>query len=378
MADARRFVWNWGLERKVAHYRVTGRNLSRAELSRQLTQLKHRHAYLWLQGIDSQLLQQGLDDLNLAFRAFFAGRARFPRFKRKRTTKATFRIPQRVRLEDGRVRVPKVGWIRARVSRTLPGPSGAARFVRDGRGRWLVSFVVACPVEKHVPSDPLRVVGVDVGIRSLVTTSAGEEFGNPRRHRAHQRRLAREHRSLSRKEARGRNRAKQRLRLARLYRRIAAQRLDYVHKMTTYLVRGHDVVCLENLNVTGLARTKLAKDVHDASFREIRRQLTYKADWRGRICVAVDRFYPSSRLCGRCGQRNKELLPSERVWQCQCGAVHDRDLNAAKNIRDEGIRLLGAAGGHSDAENACGADVRLPKAAVGHEAGIRSGSECQE
>jgi len=225
-----------------------------------------------------------------------------------------------------------------------------------------------------------RAVGIDLGVRTFATLSDGTRVANPRFHRASQQALKRAHRALSRKQRGSRNRERQRVRVARLHRRVACRRNDFLHKLTTELVRKYDVLCLEDLNVLGLARAKLSRSVQDAAFAEFRRQVTYKAGWAGKRMVLVNRFYASSRICSTCGGTNTQLRPSERSWRCSCGASHDRDLNAALNLVAEGVRQLHAAAGLADAENACGADVRLPREAVGSEAGI-SGShnrECQE
>lgn len=181
MAGARRFVWNWGLERKVKHYRRTGRNLHRSELRKEMQQLKRRPETAWLQTVDSQLLQQALDDLHWAFRAFFARSSGFPRFKSKKDHAAGFRIPQRVRVENGRVRVPKIGWVRVRPSRRIAGRSGGARFKRDATGRWFVSIVSWFEPEPTKPIDraSMDAVGVDLGVSTFATLSNGILVANP-------------------------------------------------------------------------------------------------------------------------------------------------------------------------------------------------------
>jgi putative transposase len=374
MAGARRFIWNWGLERKIEHHRRTGANLTRVELRQEMQQLKRHSQTVWLLDVDSQLLQQALDDLHRAFRAFFSRRSGFPRFKSKKDPVAGFRIPQRVRVENGRIRIPKVGWVKVRPSRQIRGRTGGARFKRDATGRWFVSIVswFDAPPERLPNGESPDAVGVDLGVRTFATLSDGTRIANPRFQRGSNRRLKRAHRSLSRKRRGSRNRARQRARVARLHRRTACRRSDFLHKLTTRLVRENDIVCIEDLNVRGLARAKLAASVLDAAFGEFRRQVTYKAKWTGKSAVVVNRFYPSSRICCMCGATNTTLRTTEASWTCACGAIHDRDLNAAINLLTAGMRQWNAAAGHADADNACGADVRLPKEAVGDEAGIRA------
>ncbi len=369
-AGARRFVWNWALEQRLAHYHATGKSLDRSELSRRLTGLKKRPATAWLNQIDSQALQQALDDLHRAFKAFFAGRSGFPHFKSRKSGKDSFRIPQRVRLEKSRLYVPKIGWVRLRVSRPLEGVAGAATFKRDASARWFVSIACRSSVgERTRHPGALNAIGIDLGIRRLATLSSGKTIPNPRAWRSAERSLRRASRSLSRKQRGSRNRARERVRVARLHARIAQRRNDFLHKATTDLIREFDLLCIEDLNVRGLARTKLSKDLLDAGLREFRRQLTYKSDWNGRLLITVDRFFPSSRLCSRCGRRNADLRLSDVRWSCRCGADHDRDLNAAINLLARGLEMRADAG-HADAKNARGASVGIPKGAARSEAGI--------
>jgi putative transposase len=171
--------------------------------------------------------------------------------------------------------------------------------------------------------------------------------------------MRRAQRVHSRRTKGSRNKAKARARVARLHRRVAHQRADFTHKLSTKLITDHDVVCIEDLSVRSLARTKLAKSVHDAAMGMVKRQLLYKGRWHGTHVVCVDRFYPSTQLCHVCGFKNEDLELVDRLWICpQCGTMHDRDLNAALNIRDEGLRILAV--GHTESQNACGRPVRPP------------------
>lgn len=201
------------------------------------------------------------------------------------------------------------------------------------------------------PPAPERVVGVDVGLRELAVFSDGTRVPAPKQYRRAERKLKRLQRQLSRcqKGSRGRERARQAL--ARQHLKVANQRKDLHHKLSSALVRQYDAIAVEDLNVKALGRTNLSKSVHDAGWAQLRFQLSYKARWAGKHLVAVGRFFPSSRLCGACGAINNGLALAERVWRCGCGAVHDRDLNAARNIRDQGLRIL-LADGTSDSQNA--------------------------
>ncbi len=315
--------------------------------------------------VDSQLLQQALTDLGRAYTNFFERRARFPRFKSRKRDQARFRIPQRVVLRDGRLYCPKLGWIRVRQSRPIgPGETiKSATSKQTATGQWQVTLVA----EFEAPALALaslrpdaNVVGIDLGLKTFAVCSDGRVFESPRAYRAQQRKLRRAQRAFSRCEKGSANRAKQRLKVARIHEKSRNVRNDFLHKTTSALVTRYDAFLIEDLSVKGLARTKLAKSMHDAAFGEFRRQLEYKALWQRKHLGVIGRFYPSSKLCGACGAINDTLTLNDREWGCHvCGAHHDRDLNAAHNIKHEGIRQLVAAG-HAETKNACRADVRPP------------------
>lgn len=361
LAGARRFIWNWGLARKREHYATTGGMLRYVDLNKELTELKRRPGMEWLRDADSQSLQEALRDLDRAFRNFFEKRARFPRFKSRKRDAARFRIPQRVKVAGGEVYVPKVGWVRIRQSRDVTGPTKSATFRREADGHWYVSLTVEFEmpdVALPVP-DPANVVGIDLGLIDFAILSDGSDpVPAPKFYREGQRKLRKAQRALSRRRIGSNRRSKAKRRLARVHRKIGNQRGDFLHKLTTKFVGDHDGLCIEDLSLKGLARTKLAKSFADASMGEFRRQLEYKSLWNRKHLVTIDRFYPSSRLCNGCGAINDRLSLSDREWVCDCGMVHDRDLNAARNIRDEGLRMLAV--GQTESQNARGRPVRLP------------------
>ncbi|MGZ3354723.1 MAG: RNA-guided endonuclease TnpB family protein [Isosphaeraceae bacterium] len=367
LAGARRWVWNWGLARWKETYAATGKSISLKQLSAELTALKEKPETAWLKEADSQSLQQVLNDLHRAFTNFFEKRARYPRFKSKKRDPARFRIPQRVKIADGKVYVPKVGQVRIRQSRPVEEKTKSATFRRSADGKWYVSLTVEFDMP-DIPlpaADPAKVVGIDLGLKAFATITGREPIPSPQFFRKGQRKLRKAQRVLSRRKPGSKRRARPKVVVARVQRRIANQRGDFLHKLTTQLVNDNDGICIEDLSLKGLARTKLAKSFTDASMGEFRRQLTYKSEWNRKHLVVIDRFFPSSRLCRGCGAVNGELTLSDRHWVCRCGMVHDRDGSAAINIRDEGLRIL--AEGHSDKSNARGAGVRPPMEAVGVE-----------
>jgi putative transposase len=370
-AGARRFIWNWALQQRREHYQQTGKSLSAKELSARLTALKDQPATAWLREVDSQLLQQGLVDLQHAFANFFERRARYPRFKSRKRDPARFRIPQRVRVVGRAVQVPKIGRVRLRLSRPVEGQTKSATFKQDACGHWHVSLVAETQVPDVVLPlpEPACSVGLDLGLKEAVVLSTGPRVPAPRFYRRGARKLRRAQRTFSRRVKGSRNKAKARANVARVHHRVANQRADFVHKLSTTLVTTHHAVCIEDLNVRGLARTKLAKSVADAVMGMLRRFLEYKGQWYGVHVVVVDRFYPSTQLCHVCGFKNAALTLSDRTWRCpSCGSVHDRDLNAALNIRDEGLRILAV--GYPESLNARGGTVRPPMAARPVEARI--------
>lgn len=360
MAGARRFMWNWGLARCKEAYAATGKGLTYNQQAAELTALKKQPEMAWLKDVDSQLLQQALKDLDRAFKAFFEKRARFPRFKSKKRDEPRFRIPQRVKVEDSKVYVPKVGWVRIRQSQPIDCPIKGATFKRDGEGHWYVSLTAEfeMPDVPLPPANPERVVGIDLGLKDFAVMSDGTRIAPPKFYRKGLSKLRRAQRQLSRKQKGSKNREKARKRLNRVHAKVRNQRQDFLHKLTTGLVQKYDGLCIEDLNLRGMAKTKLSRSVLDAALGEFRRQLEYKAVWHRKHLAVIDRYFPSSRLCRECGTINTALTLSERVWTCECGAVHDRDLNAARNIRAEGIRKIPVAVGHTETQNAWGEGVR--------------------
>lgn len=368
-AGARRWMWNWALYRKQDHYQQHTVGLSFSALCEALPRLKADPATAWLKEIDSQLLQQALRDLEQAFKAFFARRARYPRFKSRKRGAFRFRIPQRVTVADGRVYVPKIGQIKLRYHRPIIGETKSATFTRDAAGHWYVSLIVAFDLpDEPAPLPPIEhTVGVDVGLKNFAVLSDGTRIAPPTFYRTAEGKLKRAQRALSRKAKGSRNRAKARQQVARLHTHVASQRRDWLHKQSAAIIRHYEAVCIEDLNVRGLAKSKLAKSIHDAGWSFFRSLLAYKTCWNRKYLAVIDRCYPSSRLCRHCGTIHPNLQLSDRVWRCACGVVHDRDLNAATNILYEGYRLLAV--GHTESLNACGQPTRPPMAAGLDETG---------
>lgn len=343
-AGARRWVWNWALARKNAYYEENKQGISAGQLSAELTALKSQPETAWLQGMHAGALQQVLRDLFRTFQSFFRRHSRFPKFKSKKRALLSFRIPQRVKIANGKVYVPKIGWIRIRQSRDVEGVAKSATFKQDACGHWYVLLVAAfeIPDEALPPPNPVNVVGMDAGLKTFLVLSNGERVETPKFYRKAEKKLCKSQRVMRRRDKESNRRDKARKRFARIHRKVTNQRLDFLHKTSTDIIRRFDGVCVESLRIKRLAKTKRAKSFYDAAHYEFCCLLEYKALWNRKRFVKVGRFYPSTKMCSGCIAINDGLTLADRQWVCSsCGLNHDRDLNAAINIKTEGLRLIG-------------------------------------
>ncbi|MCX5390580.1 RNA-guided endonuclease TnpB family protein [Streptomyces sp. NBC_00094] len=321
--------------------------------SAMLTVWKKTEELAFLNDVSSVPLQQTLRHLQSAFTGFFGKRAKYPRFKsRKKSRRSAEYTTSGFRFRDGRLILAKMAepldivWSR-------PLPEGAkpstVTVSQDAAGRWFVSMLCEDPSVKSLPVTD-AVVGIDVGLNHLLTLSTGEKIANPKHERRDRAALARAQRALSRKApGDGANRVKARRKVARIHARIADRRRDGLHKLTTRLVRENQTLVIEDLAVRNLVKNRqLARAISDAAWSEFRSMLEYKASWYGREVVAVDRFFPSSKLCSHCGKLARSMPLHVRTWTCEgCGTTHDRDVNAAKNLKAAGLAV-----------SVCGAGVR--------------------
>ncbi|MEQ4301806.1 RNA-guided endonuclease TnpB family protein [Plantactinospora sp. B6F1] len=349
-----RKVYNLALRARTEAWALRRERITYTATSALLTGWKKTEELAFLNEVSSVPLQQALRHLQGAFVNFFAKRARYPSFKsKKKSRKSAEYTTSAFRYRNGRLTLAKmtepldIVW-----SRPLPqGVSPSTVTVsQDAAGRWFVSLLCDDVIESSPAVN--TAVGVDAGLDSLLTLSTGEKVTNPRHERADRSALARAQRQLARKEKGSVNRAKARLRVARIYARISDRRRDHLHKLTTRLVRDNQTIVIEDLTVRNMVKNHtLARAISDAAWRQFRTMLEYKADWHGRDLVVVDRWFPSSKLCSTCGVLADRMPLDVRTWTCRCGAVHDRDVNAARNILAEGLSVT-----------ACGAGVRPQRA----------------
>jgi putative transposase len=368
-----RVVFNDALAARRAAHEAGEPYVSDAELSRRLTASKNDPARSWLGEVSAVVLQQALADLNAAYRNFFASvtgtrtgpKAGPPRFRSRKDARQAVRFTANSRfrvLDNGRLRLPKVGDVAVRWSRGLPSAASSVTVIRDAAGRFFASFVVR-PTPRPLP-EAHRECGIDLGLGHFAVLDDGTKVSAPRFLRRAEKKLRQAHKALSRKRTGSANREKARVKLARAHAHVAHARRDFHHKLSTAIIRENQAVTVEDLSVKGLARTPLAKSVHDAGWSSFTGMLEYKAALYGREFRTVSRWAPTSQICSACGVTDGPKPLHIREWTCPaCGTTHDRDVNAAKNI---------AALGRREAQNARGGGVKpAPALAAAGEAGSR-------
>lgn len=366
-----RKVYNLALAARTEAWAIRQERVNYNATSAMLTAWKKTGELAFLNEVSSVPLQQCLRHLQTAFTNFFAKRAKYPRFKSKRKSRASAEYTSSAfRFCDGKLTLAKmteplaVVWHR-------PLPEGAkpstVTVSRDSAGRWYVSVLCEDPSVKPLPVNG-PVVGVDAGLDHLLTLSTGEKIANPGHERKDRKRLAKAQRELSCKAKGSNNRAKARLRVAKVHARIADRRRDHLHQVTTRLVRENQTVVIEDLTVRNMLKNRsLSRAISDAAWSEFRSMLEYKAAWYGREVIAVDRFFPSSKLCSTCGMLQEKMPLNVRTWQCDCGTTHDRDANAAKNIKAAGLAV-----------SACGAGVRPQRRTSGGQSATKQEASRRE
>ncbi|HEY9607702.1 MAG TPA: RNA-guided endonuclease TnpB family protein [Allocoleopsis sp.] len=359
-----RWWWNFGLNKSIETYRDTGKGLGRSALNALLPALKKDKETEWLSECYSQVLQAVTLNLTTAYKNFFDGRARFPRFKSKHG-RQSIQYPQNVKVIGNSVKLPgKVGTVKAKIHRTIEGTIKTVTVSIEPSGKYYASIVTVnisdsgrsdseqaggqrptVEGENPSPSTEGKVIGVDLGLKHFAVTSDGKKvskYDNPRHLAKHEKNLKRKQQKLARKQKGSNSRRKYRKVVARVYERVSNSRADFLHKLSRKLVNENQVIVVENLHVKGMVRNhNLAKAISDVGWGMFTNFLAYKLEKKGGKLVEIDRWFPSSKLCSNCYHQVDEMPLDVREWTCShCGTHHDRDGNAAINIRAEGIRLL--------------------------------------
>ena len=342
-AGTARFAYNWALSEWKRQYEAWKQDNSlpkpsQEALRRQLNSIK-RKEFPWMLEVTKNAPQMAIIQLGQAFKNFFAGRSKYPKFRKKGRDDRFTLTNDLISIDGCRIRIPRLRWVRMRESLRFTGKIMAATISRVAN-RWFVSITVDTEDNSHLPkAENQGAAGVDLGVSALATLSTGEVIDGPKPHKALLLRLKRLSRSLSRKQKGSANRGKVKIKLAKLHARIASIRTDALHKLTTDLTRRFHSIGIENLNVSGMMKNRhLSRAIADMSFYEFRRQLQYKTAMRGGKVVVADRFYPSSKTCSVCGYKLESLPLSVRKWKCPgCGTDHNRDLNAAINLKNMAV-----------------------------------------
>jgi putative transposase len=344
-----RWWWNYALNKSIETYKETGKGLGQSALNALLPKLKKTEQTLWLASCYSQVLQAVTLNLTTAYKNFFEGRARFPRFKSKHG-KQSIQFPQNVKVENGFLKLPgKIGTVKAKIHQPIEGAIKTVTVSKNPSGKYLASILIECEGEHPTPSIQGRVVGVDLGLKHFAVVSDGakvSKYDNPKHLAKHEKNLKRKQQKLARKQKGSNSRNKYRKVVARVYERVSNSRQDFLHKLSRKLVNENQVVVVENLHVKGMIRNhNLAKAISDAGWGIFTNFLAYKLEKKGGRLIEIDRWFPSSKLCSNCYYQIDEMPLDVREWTCShCGTRHDRDGNAATNIRAEGIRMLQADG----------------------------------
>lgn len=340
-----RFIYNQTLAYRKTMYESLKKSMSKISCNNYVNQVL-KIEYEWLKEVDKFALSNSVYNMDSAYQKFFKEHTGYPKFKSKRNNKKSYSTNYtnnniEVSFDTNRIKLPKLKWIKAVLHRKFTGKIKSATVSQTSSGKYFVSVLVE---KKSTPLPSTgAMVGIDLGIKDLLITSDGEKFDNIRTTQKYENKLAREQRKLSHKVKSSSNYNKQRIKVARIYERIRNTRLDNLHKISHKLISENQVIVSEDLSISNMLQNhNLARSISDCGWYELIRQLTYKASWNNRKYIKIDRFVPSSQMCSVCGYINSDTKDlSVREWVCpECGTVHDRDINAAINILNEGLRML--------------------------------------
>lgn len=338
-----RFVWNNILDWRSKEYTTNKTKVNYSISCKKLTEIKKE--FTFLKDVSSVVLQQSLRNQDVAFQNFFSGRAKYPNFKRRDSKQSIRLVSSAFNIKNGNVFIAKskqplnINW-----SQGLKGKVNSLTISKDKANRYFVSILTdETPKLKPVVD---KNIGIDWGLTDFITTSKGAKYKPLKATRRYENKLAKEQRNLSKKKKGSNNRAKAKLKVARVHAKIADTRKDYLHKLSTKLINENQVISIEDINISGLLKnSKLSKSIADSSWNMFVNQLEYKADWYGRTISKVSRWFPSSQICHVCGHRDGKKSLDIRTWKCsKCSTIHDRDVNAAKNINTVGLTEINACG----------------------------------
>ena len=338
-----RFTYNWALEYKTKYYVENKKSISWMQLTKSDIFFDFKKENIWLKEVNSQSLISAIGNLDKAYTNFFEGRSNFPKFKAK-YNKQSFQVPQHGKLdiENSLLHIPKFkGGIKTVFHRKIPkGKQGTYTIEKTKSEKYFVSILVHTEIEPMIKPIPKNAIGLDFGMKTFITTSEGESINSPLFLKKTLEELARKRRKFSKRIKGSKNRNKQQIIVAKLHEKIANQRMDFLHKLSHKFICENkaDTICIEDLTLSGMKKL-WGRKVSDLSWCEFTRQLEYKADWYGKNVIKIGRFDPSSKMCSECGHIYKELALNERKWTCKkCNHTHNRDINAAINIRNFGMQ----------------------------------------
>jgi putative transposase len=355
-----RWWWNYALNLCIETYQATGKGLSQSALNAFLPKLKKQEETQWLSECYSQVLQATTLNLVTAYKNFFEGRAKYPRFKSQKN-KQSIQYPQSVKVVDNCLKFPgRVGIVKAKLHRPIEGTIKTVTISMTPSGKYYVSVLMELEGSNSTATTDGKIAGIDLGLKDFAIVNDGiktSKYANPKHLAKHERNLKRKQKKLARKEKGSKSRDKARILVARVHERVSNVRQDYLHKLSRKLVDDNQVIVVESLNTKGMVRNhKLAKAISDVGWGMFVNFLQYKLDREGKVLVEIHRWFPSSKLCSNCHYQVDEMPLDVRTWTCpNCGTHHDRDGNAAINIRAEGIRMLSVLGTRTAAD---GRDVR--------------------